>query len=138
MLAPSATAWPAGRARRPAPGRARGVEEDFFDGRGALLPLDVADGAAFRRNASSDDLWDWLRSGGFLVWPILLVGVVGLGLGLVRFITLGSSRAFSETRMREIVERVERGEIAKAKEYCARGGKSRPAACWVAPWTIWG
>jgi biopolymer transport protein ExbB len=97
--------------------------KDFFDGRGALLPLDVADGAAFRRNASSDDLWDWLRSGGFLVWPILLVGVVGLGLGLVRFITLGSSRAFSETRMREIVERVERGEIAKAKEYCARGGK---------------
>jgi biopolymer transport protein ExbB len=105
------------------PRSARSDVEDFFDGQGGVLPLDVADGAAFRRNASSDGAWDWLRSGGFLVWPILLVGLVGLGLGLVRFITLGSSRAFSESRMREVVERVERGEFTKAREYCAQGRK---------------
>ncbi len=96
---------------------------DFLAGQGAALPLDVADGAAFRRLNAGGGMWEWLLSGGFLVWPILLVGVVGLGLGFARFITLGSSRAFSEKRMREIVDRVERREFSAAKEYCARGKK---------------
>jgi biopolymer transport protein ExbB len=108
------------------PGSARSAVREYFDGGGEELPLDLVEGDAFRRQASSEGVLEWLGSGGFLVWPILLVGVAGLGLGLARFITLGSSRAFSERRMREIVDLVEGGEFDAGKAYCARG-KAFPA-----------
>ena len=109
-----------------APSGARAEITAFMDGTSNALPLDVSNGAVFKRLTAEKTWQDWLEAGGILVWPILFVGAAGLFLGIERFITLARKRAFSAKRMAEITDFVERGEFETCKEYCERG-KDFPA-----------
>jgi biopolymer transport protein ExbB len=52
------------------------------------LYLDPSSGGAFRFIADMPDWWEELQSGGSLMWPICLCGVIAAILALERFITL--------------------------------------------------
>ena len=98
----------------------------FMDRAAFALPVDVSSGAVFQRLTAEKTWLDWLQAGGILVWPILMVGAAGLLLGLERFITLGTKRAFSNKRMAKITGFVQRGDFEKCKVYCGKG-KNFPA-----------
>lgn len=95
------------------------IMEDFYDGEGAVFPVDISNGAAFTRLAQEQKgIWDWLTAGGLLVWPIILVGVVALGLVIERFYALSRIRGNSDRNMKQILEMVSKGEWKRCREFC--------------------
>ncbi len=100
--------------------------KSYLNNQSPALPVDLSHGAVFQRLKAEKSWREWLEAGGFLVWPILFVGGLGLLLGLERCVTLASKKAFSAKRMQEITRMVADGEIEKCREYCSRG-KSFPA-----------
>jgi biopolymer transport protein ExbB len=58
--------------------------ERYFAGETAAAPLDVGRGASLRQLTYQTDFNDQLEQGGFIVWPILLIGGVALVLIIER------------------------------------------------------
>ena len=50
----------------------------YLDGDSASAPIDVGRGASLRQLMYQTDFNDQIRQGGFIVWPILLIGAVAL------------------------------------------------------------
>jgi biopolymer transport protein ExbB len=74
----------------------------YLTGKTDELPMDLSGGVIFEQLSSHRGVWRWLRSGGILVWPILIVGFVALVLILERSIFLTRARANTDDIMREI------------------------------------
>lgn len=92
---------------------------DFFDGESAIFPVDISNGAAFTRLAQEQkSVWEWLSAGGLLVWPIILVGVVALGLVIERFYALSHIRGNSDRNMKKILDMVAKGEWKQCRDFC--------------------
>jgi len=96
-----------------------GVMEDYFEGRGASFPVDISNGAALARLAQEQkSVWEWLQAGGFLVWPIILVGAIAAVLVVERFFFLGRIRSNSDRNMTLILKMVAKGEWDQCREFC--------------------
>ncbi len=75
----------------------------FIAGASPAVYLDFSGGDAVRRLALTPSAWERLRSGGILVWPILLVGLVALLLSLERFLFLSRVKSNTDRVMGKIV-----------------------------------
>jgi len=96
-----------------------GVMNAFFDGTGETFPLDISNGAALARlKQQQRGIGEWLASGGLLVWPIILVGVVALGLVAERFYFLSRVRGNSDRNMKTILGLVNAGEWKQCRDFC--------------------
>jgi biopolymer transport protein ExbB len=76
--------------------------------------VDVSGGTAIRQLAHHVTLMEQLRSGGVLVVPILLVGLVALVLTVERLVFLGKVRHNTDELMTRVTELVEDGDIEGA------------------------
>ncbi len=94
--------------------------ENFMKGKTAHVPLDVSGGAVFKRMAESRDFRDWLEAGGMLIWPILIVGALGLLLGFERFLFLLRIRSNSDRIMSHIEEFIHKERWQEARAYCEK------------------
>ncbi len=92
--------------------------EKYMKGKSDHVPLDVSGGSVFKRMAESRDFRDWLKAGGLLIWPILIVGAVGLILALERFVFLLRIRSNSDKIMNQIMGFVHQEAWEKARNYC--------------------
>jgi len=101
----------------------------YFDGKADVLPVDLSKGEVFSQFESSQNLLEWLNAGGFLVWPILLVGAVAFLLILERMIFLARTRVSSEKLIRRIRQLAGEGSWQKCREYCA--GHTQASVCRV-------
>ncbi len=88
----------------------------FIAGESAAVYLDFSGGEAVRRLAVTPSSWEQLRSGGILVWPILLVGLVALGLSSERFLFLSRVKSNTDRVMGKIVKLVEAGDFKQSLE----------------------
>ncbi len=70
------------------PGAYLGEAKQFTAGASQGLYLDPSSGGAFRFISDMPDWWEELKSGGSLMWPICLCGVIAVILAIERFITL--------------------------------------------------
>lgn len=76
----------------------------------AIAPyLDIAGGGAVRQLARDSDLPSRIREGGFLIWPILLVGVVAFLLTVERIVFLGRVRQNTDRLMTRVTAMVDDG-----------------------------
>jgi len=100
------------------PGRVRSAIGDFIEGRRNTLPLDISGGAAFLKMTKDKSLFDTLKSGGLLVWPILAVGVLALLLAVEKGLFLFRVRSNSDRIMQNISQMVENDEIDSCTDYC--------------------
>jgi len=82
--------------------------ESYMDGDSDLVYLDISGGAALRSLSKRVGLWERLLSGGPLIWPILLVGLVSLVFILERLFFLQRVRANTDELMVEVGEMVRR------------------------------
>ncbi len=99
--------------------RTRQAMEAYWSGQSADFPLDISNGAVFQRmKQEQKSLSDWLRTGGLLVWPIVLTGLAALLLVLERFISLGRIRVTSQRNMRAILDFVSKGEWEACERFC--------------------
>jgi len=86
--------------------------KEFVAGQTGSVYLDFSGGSAVRRLALMPTAWERLRSGGLLVWPILLIGLVALGLSVERFIFLSRVKSNTDRVMGRIIERVAGGDFS--------------------------
>ena len=85
--------------------------EDYFQGETGAVYTDISGGAAIQQLAHRVGFMAQLRSGGILVVPILLVGVVALVLTIERLIFLGKVRHNTDALMTRVTELVGEGDI---------------------------
>ncbi len=88
----------------------------FIAGKSDAVYLDFSGGDAVRRLALTPSAWERLRSGGVLVWPILLVGLVALLLSLERFLFLSRVKSNTDKVMGRIIELVGAGNFVQSLE----------------------
>ncbi len=89
---------------------------EFVAGRTGAVYLDFSGGSAVRRLALMPSAWERLRSGGLLVWPILLIGVVALLLSAERFVFLSRVKSNTDRVMGRIIEQVAGGDFSGSLE----------------------
>lgn len=73
--------------------------------------LDISGGAAVRRLARDSGRWERVREGGFLIWPILLVGAVAFLLTIERIVFLGRVRQNTDRLMTRVTAMVDDGNF---------------------------
>jgi len=83
----------------------------YFEGETEDVYTDISGGAAIQQLTHRVTLMDQLRSGGVLVIPILLVGLVALALTIERLIFLGKVRQNTDELMTRVTELVGGGDI---------------------------
>ncbi len=86
----------------------------YLGGETDAVFLDVTGGAALRQLSRRVTLWEELQSGGFLVWPILLVGLAALVLSIERFFFLGRVRQNTDVLMGRVTALVAGGDFGGA------------------------
>jgi biopolymer transport protein ExbB len=92
------------------PGGVQSNLDDYFDGETDRVFTDITGGAAIRQLARRDTMMDQLRSGGALVIPILLVGLVALALTVERLLFLARVRHNTDELMTRVTALVSRGD----------------------------
>jgi biopolymer transport protein ExbB len=100
-------------AGKPDWGTRRGIEK-YFDGESNAVALDISGGGALRQLSRRETLWEQLESGGPLIWPILLVGLVALVLIVERLLFLRKVRANTDEMMVAVAGMVAAGDYAGA------------------------
>jgi biopolymer transport protein ExbB len=88
------------------------------------LALDLSQGVWFSKEARRNSLTEKLASGGFLVWPILLVGLAGLLIGLERLVLLLRVRRASDATLTRLEELLRAGKHEQCRALCRNSGDS--------------
>lgn len=88
----------------------------FLKGEQTTTPLDISGGVAINQLSRTETLKDRLKSGGVLVFPILLVGLVAIVLTIERVIFLSQVRQNTDALMTNVTELVLDGDFDKALE----------------------
>ncbi len=77
--------------------------EKYLEGSSNEVYLDFSGGATVRQLALRPTAWERLRSGGVLVWPILLIGLIAFLVSLERFFFLRRVKSNTDTVMVEVI-----------------------------------
>jgi len=97
----------------------------YFEGETEAVYTDISGGSAISRLAHRVTLLEQLKSGGLLVVPILLVGMVALILTIERLVFLGKVRQNTDALMTRVTRLVEQNNVEGAVKATA-AHRSRP------------
>ena len=86
----------------------------YLDRETDAAPMDISGGAALKQLSRRETLWEQVRSGGPLIWPILAVGLAALILIIERLIFFRRVRANTDEMMTHVAEMVGNGDFAGA------------------------
>ncbi|MBU4563732.1 MAG: DUF3450 family protein [Desulfarculus sp.] len=90
-------------------------------------PMDISGGAALKQLSRRETLWEQVRSGGPLIWPILAVGLAALILIIERLVFFRRVRANTDEMMTHVAELVAGGDFAGALDE-AEKQRGRPTS----------
>ena len=107
---------------RPLPYSTQGALERYMAGESDVVPVDISRGAAVRDIISSPDLWEQVRNGGPVVWPIIVAFIAGLFIILERTFFLLRRRVDSERLTGGIQEAASQGQWRHTEEICRKAG----------------
>lgn len=91
--------------------------DHYLDGDQHHLPIDISGGAVFLQLTQSKDLKQWLKSGGFLVWPILAIGVIALILAAERLLFFLRIRANSDDILHTFTNLVDQDQLDQCRDF---------------------
>ena len=86
----------------------------FSHGESTHVFMDLSGGGVVRRLAHRRTLTGWLKSGGPLVWPIILVGLIAVLLLIERLWFLGRVRHNTDALMTRVTDLVSAGDLEGA------------------------
>ena len=86
----------------------------YFDNDTDAVYMDISGGVAIKQLSRRTTLWEQVQSGGLLIWPILLVGLVAAILVLERLFFLGRVSQNTDKLMTHVTELVEKGDYKGA------------------------
>ncbi|MFO7802475.1 MAG: DUF3450 family protein, partial [Desulfovermiculus sp.] len=101
----------------------RGVRA-YIAGEQEMVPVDISNGSVFAQMSRERTWGEWVRAGGFLVWP--LFGIAGLALILVgeRLIFMLRIRSNADQVMDRISQLAKENQWETCREYCAEHWRS--------------
>ncbi len=102
------------------PWRTRRAFGKYIEGSVNHLPLDLSHGAIFKEYSVERGIMEWLKSGGFLVWPILLIGAVAMALICERIVFLSRIKKTSTEVTAELDSLIQEGNFESCKEFCKK------------------
>ncbi len=105
----------------------RRVLDEYMKGQTDDVPVDISRGGAIRELVSTPDLWEQIREGGPVVWPIIGVFVMGFFIILERIVFLVRSRVNAQELVSAIEGFVSDSRWDLAEEQCRSLG-NRPLA----------
>ena len=97
----------------------------YFDGDADAVYMDISGGVAVKQLSRQTTLWEQIQSGGLLIWPILLVGLVAALLVLERLFFLGRVSQNTDKLMTHVTKLVEAGDY-KGAMHTAESQSGRP------------
>lgn len=100
------------------PRQMRNQIEDYLAGRSASVPVDMGHGASIRQLTYRTSLIDEIRQGGFIVWPILLIGAVAALLICERLWFLTRHRCDADRVLEQIQPLVAAADWSRSEELC--------------------
>ena len=86
----------------------------YFNGDTDAVYMDISGGVAVKQLSRRTTLWEQIQSGGLLIWPILLVGLVAVVLILERLFFLGRVSHNTDRLMTRVTKLVEEGDYSEA------------------------
>lgn len=107
------------------PGGVRKAIDRYLDGAAADAPVDLSGGTALRQATHRLGLGEQLRQGGPIVWPILLIGLVALGIVVVKAVVLQRVHGNTDRMMGEVNELAARGDWQACEELVGRQATRR-------------
>ncbi|MDI6786647.1 MAG: MotA/TolQ/ExbB proton channel family protein [bacterium] len=81
------------------------------------VPLDIT-GKVLAKTAPSSSIIDKIKKGGIIIWPILLIGIVGIIIIIERFVTLNKVSVNTEYLVAEVTEDIKKGNWEMAEKSC--------------------
>ncbi|MDY0040299.1 MAG: MotA/TolQ/ExbB proton channel family protein [Desulforhabdus sp.] len=96
----------------------------YFAGKNEVVPVDLSSGEIFTQYDTGRTLLEWLQSGGILVWPILLVGLIAFLLIIERLIFLLRTRANSARLIARIQQLAADERWQECRESCSDHAKA--------------
>lgn len=94
----------------------------YLDGESDSVPLDIGHGSSLRQLTYRTDLGDQLGQGGFIVWPIMLIGVVALVLILERMWFLRRNSFDATALLQQLQPNIKAQQWDECKALCQHGG----------------
>lgn len=88
---------------------------EYLAGKSALVPIDLAGGAALRQVSKTQSLAEHVTSGGPVVWPILALGAVGVLLVVYKAIFLRRVHGNTDRIMADVHQMAESGDWAACR-----------------------
>lgn len=80
-----------------------------------VLPIDATEGDAIKIAEARDSLVEHLKKGGFVIWPLLGVGLVSAVLSIWKLLVLSRMKIRDDERIGVILEKVKAGDSAEAE-----------------------
>ena len=107
---------------KPPPLGMRNTLKQYMQGESDDVPVDISRGGAVRELTTSRNLWEQVKNGGPVVWPILGVFAAGILIMLERIIFLLRSRVDSKGMLHLIENAVSNGQWEEAENICRKSG----------------
>ncbi len=95
--------------------RERRAISALIEGMPVLVPLDVSGGAALKRERATRGLVAQIREGGFVMVPLLLVGVLSILISVWKIVRLHRLREASTASLAGVIEQVQTGAFEAAR-----------------------
>lgn len=92
----------------------------YIEGSIDHVPLDLSHGAIFKELTVNRGIMEWLESGGFLVWPILLIGAIAIVLIADRLIFLSRLKKDSSSVIEQVNRLISEARFNDCKNICQK------------------
>lgn len=102
------------------PSRYISEAKKFIENRSQGLFIDPSSGGAFRFISDMPNWWEELKSGGALMWPIGIIGIIAGLLALERFLVLLWESRKTESLSAAITPAIQQAKWEEALNLCAR------------------
>lgn len=90
--------------------------DDYMAGESDTVFMDITGGGAITQLSRRTTFWEKIESGGLLIWPIILVGVIAALLIAERLLFLSRVRQNTDELMTSVIKMVDDGEFEGAME----------------------
>ncbi len=91
---------------------------DYMNGESDSVPMDISRGGALQQLTHSLSLWQQVKKGGPIVWPILVIFILGLLIICERILFLWRRHFNCEKFMRHINKAIQQSNWQKCRQQC--------------------
>ena len=103
-------------------GKDKAQLQAFFAGQGGIVPVDVSGEKIMRIQAGQKSFVDTLIAGGVVMIPIILIGLIGVILIIIKFMALGKIKIDFDRRLRETMDCIQQGQWEQASTQLKKSG----------------